>query len=80
MNETSHALVDRVLADRVAALGHVTAYMDRMPELLQADAVQLDAIASVGIFIPGAALLPVLCCLLVVPVVCTWPHACDISP
>lgn len=52
-------LAERTLADRVAALGHVAAHVDRMPELLRAGAVQLDATWSLGILVPGAALLHV---------------------
>lgn len=51
-------LAERTLADRVAALGHVTNHVNRMPELLQAGAAQLDASSALGILVPGAALLP----------------------
>jgi hypothetical protein len=57
--KVGNRLAERTLTDRVAALGHVAAYVDRMPELLRAGATQLDATSSLGILVPGAALLHV---------------------
>ena len=65
--ESGNHLAERTLTDRVAALGHVAAYVDRMPELLRAGAAKLDATSSLGILIPGAALLHIASLLAMLP-------------
>lgn len=52
--ELASGAAERTLADRVGALGHVTAFVERVSALTQADADKLDAASCLCPLLPGA--------------------------